>query len=227
MLQDIPYSELKRNRRRYEIMLLFDSGQCTPDAAAKKYRLSLSGVNRAYFLIRRKLMRLYVNHIAVVSGEDDTSNIMEIYDKVWWCYQDLNYVRAYFEKRYSDILTAYREGEPGVPAEYLKNLPPLRKDLSGQMIADLIEMREVRHMTYINIAKKLRLTPQRAKLEYHVFYVRKREEYLDILMDGVKNAGERRALCEYFRRYERMLFTGALTNKEICERIVKDYPFLA
>lgn len=183
MLKDIPYSELKKDGRAYEIMLLRDQENCTFAEIAAKFTISGPRVMEIYRKVLNRKLHLYINHISAVLGYKSTNLIRKVYHEAYECFQDWKYVCGYFEKEYRDILTAYRAGEPGIPARFIREMPPFRDSWDERTIARVIEMREVCRAPYGAIAKKLNMTPAKAKQTYNIFYHQKGIELVSALQD--------------------------------------------
>lgn len=169
MLKDIPYSILKQNERAYDIMLLRDQRYNTFTNIAKEYEISVIRVTQIYNKIKIKQIRLYINHISVVLGHENTSQISKVFDNANKCYKDWSYVCAYLENKYKDILYEYRAGEPGIPMQFMESMPPFRPKLSKKTIARVIAMREVEKASYKTIAKELCMTQAKVKYIYESF----------------------------------------------------------
>lgn len=114
------------------------------------------------------------------------------------CYQDFLYVCAYLEKKYKDILDVYRAGEPGMPEQFVKTLPPLKRTFSKKMISRVVEMREIEKATFISIAKELRIAPAKAKHTYEMFHHRQVLEFVDSLLKEAKSYEEK---ADIWNRY--------------------------
>ena len=71
-MKDIPYSELKEDRRAYDIMLLRDQYNNTFTDIAKEYGISLVRARELYSRIKIKQIRLYIRHISIALGYDNT-----------------------------------------------------------------------------------------------------------------------------------------------------------
>lgn len=169
-MKDIPYSVLTQEGRAYEMLLLRDQYGNTFTDIAKEFGISVVRVMQIYHCTKMKQVHLYINHIAVALGHQNTSQIREVWENAYECYQDYSYACAYLEKKYADILTAYRDGEPGMPEEFMKRLPPFRLKLSEQTVAQVIEMREAEKASFVKIAKELHMTHAKAKHTYEWFY---------------------------------------------------------
>lgn len=201
-MKDIPYSVLKQNERAYEIMLLRDQHGNTFSAIAREYEISTARVMQIYYHLKVKQIRLYINHIAIVSGYSGSSQIRKIFQTAHDCYQDLTYACAYLEKKYKDVLTEYRNGEPGMPITFIKGIPPLKPKLSKVTTARIIEMREIEKASFVAIAKELRMTQAKARHTYDMFYHRQVLELIKTLQDQAKSKEEKDAIWEqYFRSY--------------------------
>jgi len=176
-LKDIPYSILKEDERAYEVMLLRDQYDNAYSDIAKEYDVSVNRIVTLYNRTKIKQLRLYARHLAIVHGHENTATfrLSEVHD----CYWDFRYVAAYFEKKYDDILTAYRSGEPGMPETLIATLPPFKEKLKAKEVARLIELREVDKKSYPAIGAELKLTTERARREYELVYHRKVRAAID------------------------------------------------
>lgn len=202
LLKDIPYSVLKEDGRAYEIMLLRDQYDNTFTDIATEFELSVARVTQIYYRLKIKQIRLYINHVSVALEHDNTAQIREVFNGAKECYQDYSYACAYLEKKYKDILTEYRDGEPGMPAQFIKGMPPFKPKLSKKVIARVVEMREVEKASFIAIGKELRITQAKAKCTYEIFYHEQVLELVKALQDKVESDKEKRAIWEYcFRGY--------------------------
>ncbi|RGX54681.1 hypothetical protein DWV16_12900 [Anaerotruncus sp. AF02-27] len=200
MLRDIPYSVLKQDARAYDIMLLRDQYGNTFSAIARDYEISAARVTQIYNHLKVKQIRLYINHIAIVSGHSGTSQIRKVFNAAYECYQDLPYACAYLEKKYRDILIEYRGREPGMPQEFIKGMPPFKPRLREEVVARVIEMREVEKASFVAIARELRMTQAKARHTYDMFYHRQVLELIKALQDQAKSKEEKDAIWEqYFR----------------------------
>ena len=203
MLKDIPYGVLKQNERAYEIMLLRDQHNNTFADIAKEYEISLERTKQIYTKIKINQIRLYINHISIVFAHENVSQIRAVFENAYECYQDYFYACAYLEKKYKNILIDYREGEPGIPLNFIKSMPPLKPKLSKKIVACIIEMREVKKMSYIAIGKELHMTQAKAKHTYDNFYHKQVLVLIRQLQKKATSREEEKAIWEYhFRSYK-------------------------
>lgn len=200
MLKDIPYGVLKQDERAYEIMLLRDQHDNTFIDIAKEYEISVAWSTQIYYRQKVKQIHLYINHIAVVLGCESISKIRKVFDDAKECYQDWTYACAYLEKKYKDILTGYRDGEPGMPTLFIRSMPPFKPKLSEKTIARVIEMREVEKMSFVKIAKELCITQAKAKRTYEMFYHKQVLEFISALQEKVESREEKMAISHYYFR---------------------------
>lgn len=207
MLKDVPYSIIQQDERPYEIMLLRDQHGNTLTDIAKEYELSVTRTVQVYNKIKITQIRLYINHIAFVLGHEDISQVRKVFDAAYDCYQEWTYACAYLERQYRKILDDYRAGEPGMPLQFIKNMPPFRAKLSKKVITRLIEMREAEKASYISIANKLRVTREKAKHTYEWFYHKQVLEILKAKEKQIWGFDEKRALWDYY-------FKGYRTSKK-------------
>lgn len=220
MLKDIPYSTLKKDQRAYDILMLREQHQNTFANIAKEYGISTERVITLYFQIQIKKIRLYVSHIAFVLGHEGISTIRKEVDTVFDCYREYPYICAYLEKKYERILTEYRGGEPGCPEAFIKSLPPLKPEPDREMIARIVEMREIEKASFIAIGKEMDMTPEKARHTYEMFYHLQVLDHVNRLQKEAKTADEARAIWDrYFRphrsakkMYERMMADQKQTN---------------
>lgn len=169
-MKDMPYSELNQDKRAYEIMLLRDQHGNTFTDIAKEFEISPERAIQIYNKLKIKQIRLYINHIAAVLGYESTLQVKNVFDNAYECYQDRTYACAYLEKKYEDILIEYRDGEPGMPTQFIRNMPPFKPKLSKKTVARVIELRDVEKASFVTIAKELRITQAKAKHTYELFY---------------------------------------------------------
>ena len=214
MLKDIPYSKLTQDGRAYEIMLLRDQYGNTFTDLAKEYKISVSRVGQLYNRILHKKIHLYINHISVVLGHKNDGQLRKVYNDAYDCYQDWVYACAYLEKKYKDILIEYRGGEPGLPTQFINNLPPFKLKLSKKTIARVIEMRDVQKASFVTIAKELQMTQEKERITYHSFYHKK-------VMDIIKKAESE----EEKNALRKVYFRGNKTPKHRYDMITKDNLF--
>ena len=79
MLTDYPYSLLKENSRSYAVMLLRDQEGRTFQSLAQDLHISPVRARELYCRIKLKQCRLYMQHISVVLGREDTSQMQQGY----------------------------------------------------------------------------------------------------------------------------------------------------
>ena len=212
MLNDIPYSTLKENRRSYEIMTLRDQYDNTFADIAKEYNISSLRVRALYNRIKNRQIYLYTRHIAVVLGHSSTSAMREEVNAAYECYQSFSYVCAYLEKQYQQILDEYRAGEPGLPLRLTESLPPLKRKLSKKTVSRIVEMRETEKATFAAIGRQISLTQEKVRHTYNMFYTQQILEYITARQREAKNTDERMAI---WRRY----FDTHLSPKKLYEMI--------
>lgn len=212
-MKDTPYSKLKEDRRAYDIMILRDQYHNPFTDIAGDYKISPIRARQIYSRIKIKQIQLYIRHISIALGYDNTAEVRKVFEAANECYQDFSYACAYLEKRYDRILDEYRAGEPGTSKQFIKNLPPLKGKLTKKTISRIVEMREAEKASFIAIAKELRITPEKAKHAYDDFYHQQVLEYVYTLQREAKGFDEKQAIWRrYFRnnqspkkRYEMMM----------------------
>ncbi|WP_313559925.1 hypothetical protein [Ruminiclostridium cellobioparum] len=213
-MKDIPYSILKQDERAYEIMLLRDQYGNTFTDIARECEISVSRVVQIYNKLKIKQIRLYINHIAVVFGYKGTSQVRKVYDDAYECYQEWSYACAYLEKKYKDILTEYRDGEPGMTTQFVKSMPPFKPNLSKKTIARVVEIQEVEKASFLAIAKELRMTQAKAKHTYEMFYHKQVLKLIKALEEKAESRKEKNAIWEYY-------FRGNKTAKKRYDMLTK------
>ena len=214
MLKDVPYSVLKDDKRAYEIMLLRDRSGSSFTDIAKTFSLSPPRVRQLYNQLKIKQTRLYINRISLALGHDDISQVEKVYEQAYNCYQDRSYACAYLEKKYRSILTEYRDGEPGMSAKCLKSLPPLKTEFTEQETKRVIEMREAKKASFVEIAKELRITREKAKHIYDWHYHRQAVALVKALTSQVESPQERMDIWDYY-------FRNNFTPKKRYEMLIK------
>ena len=170
MLKDVSYSVLKEDERAYKIMLLKDQDGYNFSDIAKEFDLSLARVTQIYRRLKIRQIRLYINHTSVALGYDSVSRVEKIYNDAADFYRDYSYECAYLENEYKEILAEYRAGEPGMPEQFVKSMPPFKRELGEKAISRIIEMREKENETFDDIAKKMHITRTKAKYTYDSYY---------------------------------------------------------
>lgn len=203
MLREIPYSTLKGDRRAYEILLLRDQEDRTFREIGKEHEISPIRARQIYSRIKIRQISLYIRHISIALGHENTAQVRKIFETASECYQDFPYACAYLEKEYKDILDAYRAGEPGMSERSIQKLPPLRRRLSQKMISRIVEMRETERATYAVIAEEMRITPEKARHVYDGFYHQKVLKHVKALQENAASPEEQWAIWRrYFGRYQ-------------------------
>ena len=200
MLEDIPYDTLKEDNRAYDIMLLRDQKGISFAAISKKFSISANRVVQIYNKQKTTQIHLYLRHIAVALGQETTTEIRKVYRQALDCYQDRVYACAYLEREYGDILTPYRQGEPGASQELIRSLPPLKPQLGQETVARIVEMREVESASFAQIARELDITRAKARHTYDWYYRQRVTELVQPLMDQARTQEER---WEIWNRYLR------------------------
>ncbi len=203
----------------YEIMLLRDQSGSTFESIAKVVQLSARTVRNTYYKIKFVQSRLYVSRIAMVLGVD-RSQIEAVYEQAMACYQDEQYACAYLEQKYHDILTAYRNGEPGMPAQFMESMPPFHLELDQETVARIIEMRDVENASFVQIGKKLRITRQKAKCVYDGYYYAQMVDLMRELEAKADCASEEWEIWKY-------CFKNNHSPKKCCDMLKKKKMALA
>jgi len=170
MLSEIPYKNIMRHNRKYDVWVLRDVYGNTFVDIAKEYGVSRGTIVSDYNKILFLKLSYYVNHLSIVHGYKNTTHFKEIWRTALECYCCMKYAVAYFEKEYTDILSEYRDGEPGMPERLLRDLPPLRNEFSKRTVSSIIRLRETNGMTYAAIGKRLRMTKEKAEELYNHYY---------------------------------------------------------
>lgn len=217
MLQDIPYKTLLDKGRKYDVWRLRDLYGNTFADIAREYGVSVVTITHDYNLLLLFKIRYYVNHLSLVYGYQTTAHFSEIWKNALDCYSAMKYVAAYFEKEYADILKEYRQGEPGMPEQLLRELPPLRNKFSKQTVASVIRLKETKGMTFPAIGKRLRMTREKAQDLYSGYYHRLFYQLSGKLIEitGDKNLRD---------RYQDSFPSGS--SKKSYDRLLRDYPEL-
>lgn len=214
MQENIPYSTLKQDERSYEIMLLRDQHDNSYADIAKEYGITTSRVVQIYTRTKRRQIRLYIDHIEEALGDIGIPQVEMVYEDAYKWYHDLTYAAAYLEKEYKTILDEYRAGEPGMPQQFIADMPPFRPELNEQEINQVVEMREVRKTSFREIANMMQMTQAKAKHVYEWFYHKQVIALIEDLQNGVNSHNERAAIWEhYFSKYR--------TSKERYDALTK------
>ena len=212
MLNDIPYSTLKKNGRSYEIMTLRDQYGNTFADIAKDYGISSIRIRGLYNKIKKQQIHLYIIQVAAALGHKNTAFVKKEARTAYECFQDNSYVCAYLEKTYPSILEAYRAGEAGMSKEFIERLPPLRETFDEKIISRIVEMREIEKAPFIVIAQELEMTKEKARQLYNSFYHQQVVAHVNALEEKAETFDEKTAI---WRRY----FGTRLSPKKLCEMI--------
>lgn len=215
MLNNIPYETIKKNARDYEIMLQRDQHGCTFPELAKEFGLSVARVRDIYENTKAMQVRLYIKHIAVALGHEDDSIIRQIFCNAIKAYGDMASICTYFEKAYPNILEEYRAGEPGMPQALIKALPPCVPHLRKETIAQIVELKEKDKASFQDIAKRMDITPEKAKSAYNGVYHDKARVLLKKLTEHLEDCEEKRVIRRYYYRKYR-------SGKKRYEALLKD-----
>lgn len=217
MLSHIPYKKIIDSGRKYDVWVLRDVYDNTFVDIAREYGVSVACVISDYNRILSLKLDYYVNHLSIVHGYKDTIHFRKIWGSADDCYRGEKYIVAYFEKEYADILSKYRNGEPGMPERILRELPPLRNEFSKRTISSIIRLRETDGMTYTAIGKRLRMTKEKAEAlynyHYHVLYYQLSEKFIQITGD-----------IDLRHKYRKAFRVGS--GKKKYDSLVSDYPEL-
>lgn len=130
MLCDIPYKNIVDNGRKYDVWVLRDVYDYSFADIAREYGVSVSTIICNYEKILFLKMKYYVNHLSIVYGYENTVHFTGIWRSALDCYFGRNYVVAYFEKEYADILSEYRNGEPECRNGFCGRYPQYERSLA-------------------------------------------------------------------------------------------------
>lgn len=217
MLQEIPYSKLKEKSLSYEIMLLYDQGNSFA-ALGRKFEISRDSAEQRFYTIKHKQIDYYMNHLSIVHG--DQQYFQKLYKTVFDCYKTYPYIAVYLEKTYAEILADYRQGEPGIPRDVLKALPPLKETFSGRIISRIIFMREEEKRTYKEIGQFLKLTPEKSEGLYQHYYHQKFLDLVDRIL--VTTDAPSGFSAKYYRQSPKSHLRYALLAKDFPEFVSGD-----
>ena len=195
-MKDIPYSTLQEDERAYQILQLHDQKGCSFAEIAARYGLSASRIRAIYSRIKHKQAYLYIRQIAFSLGHPNTEAVQKIFHDAEKSYQDISYACAYLEKKYGEILTEYRKGEPGTRGEVICNLPAFRPKLPAKTVERVVAMREREKATFRAIARELRITPEKARHTYEMFYHKEVFRLIGVLQAGTDSPAEKQAIWE-------------------------------
>ncbi len=114
------------------------------------------------------------------------------------------------EQEYSELLAAYRQGEPEMPEDFVKTLPPLRTELTERETEQILKMHESGRLTFGQIGQKMGITSAKTRHAYKWHYHHKAMEVLSRMQEKLESEAEKEALWNrYFgtnmsskRRYE-------------------------
>ena len=210
---DIPYSTLQEDKTGYQILLLREQQNQSFTAIASQLGVSPARVRQQYTKMKVRQVRLYLRHIAIALGHENTAQVRKEFSAAMDCYQNYPYACGYLDKTYGEILEAYRAGEPGTPQEILEGLPPCPVKLGEEEISCIVTMREEENASFRAIGRAFHITPEKARHTYEMVYHHKVLEYVEGLQQQAKTWEERR---ELWRRY----FGGHQSAKTRYENIL-------
>lgn len=211
---DIPYSTLQEDKTGYQILLLREQQDQSFTAIASQLGVSPARVRQQYTKMKVRQVRLYIRHIAIALGHENTAQVRNVFSTAMDCYQNYPYACGYLDKTYGEILKAYRAGEPGTPQEMLEKLPPCPVKLGEEEISRMVTMREEENASFRAIGREFHITPEKARHTYEMVYHRKVLEYVEGLQQQARTWEERR---ELWRRY----FGGHQSAKTRYENIMR------
>lgn len=212
-VKDIPYSTLQEDQRGYQILLRREQQNQSFSAIAKELGVSPVRARQQYSKMKVRQVRLYLRHIAVTLGHENTAQVRKVFSTAMECYQNYTLACEYLEKRYGDILEGYRAGEPGTPQEVLEELPPCPVQLGEEKVACIVTMREEKRASFRAIGVELNITPEKARHTYEMVYHRKVLSLVEQLEAQTWDEGEKRKL---WRRY----FDGHMSAKTRYEKLM-------
>lgn len=212
---DIPYSTLQEDKTGYQVLLLREQQNQSFTAIARQLGVSPARVRQQYTKMKVRQVRLYIRHIAIALGHENTAQVRKTFATAMECYQNYPYACGYLEKTYGEILEVYRAGEPGTSQEILEGLPPCPAELGEEEIARIVAMREEEKVSFRAIGRKLHITPEKARHTYEMVYHRKVVEYVEGLQQQARSWEER---MELWRRY----FGGHQSAKTRYETILEE-----
>lgn len=212
-MNDIPYSTLQEDKTGYQILLLREQQNQSFTAIASRLGVSPARVRQQYTKMKVRQVRLYLRHIAIALGDENTAQVRTVFFTAMDCYQNYPYACGYLDKTYGEILEAYRAGEPGTPQEILERLPPCPAELREEEISRIVTMREEEKASFQAIGREFHITPEKARHTYEMVYHRKVLEYVEGLQRQASNWEER---MELWRRY----FSGHQSAKTRYENIL-------
>lgn len=212
---DIPYSTLQEDKTGYQILLLREQQNQSFTAIASQLGISPARVRQQYTKMKVRQVRLYIRHIAIALGHDNTAQVRNVFSTAMDCYQNYPYACGYLDKTYGEILEAYRAGEPGTPQEMLEGLPPCPAKLGEEEISRIVTMREEEKASFRAIGREFRITPEKARHTYEMVYHHKVLEYVEGLQQQAKSWEER---MEIWRRY----LGGSMSAKRRYERLLAE-----
>lgn len=214
-MTDIPYSTLQEDKTGYQILLFREQQNQSFTAIAHQLGVSPARVRQQYTKMKVRQVRLYIRHIAIALGHENTAQVRNVFSTAMECYQNYPYACGYLEKTYGEILEVYRAGEPGTSQEILEGLPPCPAKLGEKEIARIVAMREEEKVGFRAIGRKLNITPEKARHTYEMVYHRKVLKYVEGLQQQARSWEER---MELWRRY----FDGHQSAKTRYETILEE-----
>ena len=178
--------------------MLRDQSNMRVTDIAKMYDISIPRVRQLYFRLKTKQIRMYINHISIMLGHKNTSQIKKIYSDAFDCYKDQAYACAYLEVKYKSFLTKYRNGEPGMPSQFIRDLPPYKPVFGEAMTIRVLQLRDVKKASFKAIADELYITQAKAKDLYETFYHNRVLELIEALQEKAKSKEEKTEIWNHY-----------------------------
>lgn len=156
---------IKKNSESFQIHHMLKQG--------KSYKEIASCLGRRVSLVRAKhktfsyeMYQCYLKYLISIGIQ-----IEDIYD----FYRNADYANAYLEKSYSQELNMFRDNNPPLFLEPTNDLPyrNLSKEQEKVIQIIIVEARNQQKKTYYNIAKELKLTTEKTKWMYEIYYHQK------------------------------------------------------
>lgn len=157
------------NNLNYQILeMKLNQGKSYREIANSLNR-SIATIGQRYRIFSWNLYTCYFRYLNSIGISVDASDIIDFYSAT-------SKAIAYLEKTYSEPLNTFRGDKPPVFLENVKDLIPYRKLTEKQLLnleKKVVVAREVQRRTFIDIGKELKITGEKARRIYDLYYHKK------------------------------------------------------
>ena len=158
---------IEKNNESFQMHQMLNRG--------KSYKEIASCLGQRVSLVRQRnkafSYEMYQCYLKYLISIGITINDKEILD----FYRNTDYVNAYLEKSFSQELNIFRDGNPPLFLLPVNDLPyrKLSKEQEEVIQKEIVKVRNQQKKTYYNIAKEMKLTTEKTRWMYDIYYHKK------------------------------------------------------